>query len=110
MSADFFHTSRWCPQTDIVMRPGVEVIILVDLPGLQRQHVELSIEQQRLLIAGDRPPDEPSGKSGTYLRLERPNGAFACTVEIPAEYDLAQAKAAYHNGILRIVVPARNGG
>ncbi|HXJ61376.1 MAG TPA: Hsp20/alpha crystallin family protein [Verrucomicrobiae bacterium] len=108
MSTNFEPPSHWSPQTDIVVRPGVEVIILLDLPGIQRQHLELSAESQRLHIAGDR-PDGERGSPATYLRMERPYGPFACSVEVPSDYDIRQAKAVYQNGILRIVVPARNG-
>jgi HSP20 family protein len=110
MSSDFPPSSHWSPQLDIVVNPGVEVVILLDLPGIQRQHLELSAERQRLHIAGERPDDEsqPRGHA-TYLRMERPHGPFACSVEVPTDYDIAQAKAFYQNGILRIVVPARNG-
>jgi HSP20 family molecular chaperone IbpA len=32
-------------------------------------------------------------------------GSFECVIEIPPGYDLAQAKAAYQNGFLRVDVP-----
>jgi len=109
MSAAPYHSPHWTPPTDVVVKPGVEVVILVDLPGLQRQDVELSVDQQRLHIVGERPDDDPDARAVQYLLVERPHGRFACMVDVPTDYDLAHAKAAYCNGILRIVVPARNG-
>ena len=32
-------------------------------------------------------------------------GSFECVIEIPAGYDLSQARAAYQNGFLRVDVP-----
>jgi len=95
--------SHWIPNTDVyVMENGV--VIKVELAGMRREDLELTIEGNRLKISGQRPDGcrEPKCK---FLVMEISYGAFESVIELPAGYDLSQAKASYQNGFLRIDVP-----
>lgn len=95
--------TQWVPNTDVyVMDAGL--VIKVELAGMRREDLELTIEGNRLRISGQRPDGcrEPKCK---FLVMEINYGAFESVIELPAGYDLTQAKAAYQNGFLRIDVP-----
>ena len=98
----------WIPNTDVYILEG-NLVIKVELAGIKREDVELSAEGHRLTISGHRPDccrNTPA--KCKFLVMEINYGAFESVIELPAEYDLSQAKAAYQNGFLRIDVPEKD--
>jgi len=71
---------------------------------MRREDLEISLEGNRLLISGQR-PDGCRTPGCKFLVMEINYGAFECVIEIPPGYDLANAKASYQNGFLRVDVP-----
>lgn len=95
--------TNWVPNTDVyVMDAGV--VIKVELAGMRREDLELTIEGNRLRISGQR-PDGCRAPKCKFLVMEINYGSFESIIELPAGYDLSEAKAAYQNGFLRIDVP-----
>ena len=80
------------------------VVIKVELAGMRREDLELTIEGNRLRISGQR-PDGCRAPKCKFLVMEINYGSFESIIELPAGYDLSEAKAAYQNGFLRIDVP-----
>ena len=95
--------AHWIPNTDVYVMDG-GLVIKVELAGMRREDLELTIEENRLRISGQRPDGCRSPKC-KFLVMEINYGAFESVIELPAGYDLTQAKAAYQNGFLRIDVP-----
>ena len=95
--------AHWIPNTDVYVMDG-GLVIKVELAGMRREDLELTIEGNRLRISGQRPDGCRSPKC-KFLVMEINYGAFETVIELPAGYDLTQAKAAYQNGFLRIDVP-----
>ena len=95
--------THWVPNTDVYIAE-TGVVIKVELAGMQRENLELVIEDHRLKISGQRGDGCRSGHC-KFLVMEINYGAFESLIELPAGYDLNQAKAAYQNGFLRIDVP-----
>jgi len=95
--------THWIPNTDVYDADG-SLVIKVELSGMCREDLELTIDGNRLMISGQR-PDGSRGPKCKFLVMEINYGPFECVFEIPAGYDLTQAKAAYQNGFLRIDVP-----
>ena len=95
--------SHWIPNTDVYSTGG-NLVIKVELAGMRREDLELTVEGNRLMISGQRPDDGRSAKC-RFLVMEINYGSFECVIEIPPGYDLGQAKAAYQNGFLRVDVP-----
>src|SRR5437899_12059425 len=92
--------AHWVPNTDVyVIDSGL--VIKVELAGMKREDLELTIEGNRLRISGQRPDGCRSPKC-KFLVMEINYGAFESVIELPAGYDLTHAKAAYQNGFLRI--------
>ena len=97
-------TGRWTPHTD-VYTCETGLVIKVELAGMKSDSLEIIVEGQRLRITGVR-PDCCRAPHCSFLVMEISYGPFASELELPSGYDLAQAKAIYVNGFLRIDVPA----
>src|SRR5438105_14634054 len=95
--------THWIPNTDVYVTER-QLVIKVELAGMRREDLELTVEGNRLMISGQR-PDGGRGAKCKFLVMEINYGSFECVIEIPEGYDLGQAKAAYQNGFLRVEVP-----
>jgi HSP20 family protein len=80
------------------------LVIKIELAGMKSENLEISVEGNRLLIRGSR-PDCCRASKCSFLLMEINYGPFERCIELPAGYDLSQARAAYLNGFLRIDVP-----
>jgi HSP20 family protein len=80
------------------------LVVKVELAGMRSEHLEITVEGNRLRISGNRPDGCRAAKC-SFLVMEINYGPFESVLEVPPEYDLTQAKAAYLNGFLRIDVP-----
>lgn len=95
--------THWVPNTDVyAIESGI--VIKVELAGMRREDLELTIEANRLKISGQRPDCCRSPKC-KFLVMEINYGSFESIIELPNGYDLTQAKASYQNGFLRVDVP-----
>lgn len=95
--------ASWTPNTDVyISEEGL--VIKVELAGMRREDLELSVEGNRLKISGQRPDGCRNGKCN-FLVMEINYGPFETVIELPPGYDLSKARATYQNGFLRIDVP-----
>jgi HSP20 family protein len=102
-AADSSSEANWTPNTDVyISEEGL--VIKVELAGMRREDLELSVEANRLKISGQRPDGCRNGKCN-FLVMEINYGPFETVIELPPGYDLSKAKATYQNGFLRIDVP-----
>lgn len=100
---EFSNEGQWVPNTDVFLTDE-GMVIRVELAGMRREDLELTVEGQRIAISGHRSDGCRDGKC-KFLIMEINYGPFYTTVDLPAGYDLTQAKASYQNGFLRIDVP-----
>jgi HSP20 family protein len=98
---------RWVPHTDAYVNEG-GLVIKVELAGLRREDLELTVDGGALRIAGQRGDGCRTGNC-TFLAMEINYGAFETVIEVPEGFDLTRAKAAYLNGFLRVDVPPAEG-
>src|SRR5262245_48021499 len=94
---------HWVPTTDVYVTDG-GLVIKVELAGMKSENLEINVEGNRLRISGSR-PDCCRATKCSFLLMEINYGPFERFIELPAGYDLGQARAAYLNGFLRIDVP-----
>jgi HSP20 family protein len=94
---------HWVPNTDVYTTDN-GLVVKVELAGMRSEHLEITVEANRLRISGNRPDGCRSPKCN-FLVMEINYGPFESVLEVPAGYDLSQAKASYLNGFLRIDVP-----
>ncbi len=93
----------WVPNTDVYVADA-GLVIKVELSGMRKEDLELTIDGNRLRISGHR-PDGCRAPKCRFLIMEISYGAFEVMIELPPGYDLSRARAAYQNGFLRIDVP-----
>ena len=96
--------AHWVPNTDVYVTNDA-LVIKVELAGMRREDLDLTVEGNRLMISGQR-PDGCRAPKCKFLVMEINYGFFESVIELPPGYDLAQAKATYLNGFLRVDVPA----
>ncbi len=82
--------------------------ICVDLAGVDRAEVDLTVEPQRVVIRGVRPAPEPTGDDDHAVQMiafEIDYGPFERIVELPLPVEVEQARAEQRNGLLWIELP-----
>src|SRR5579863_452051 len=95
--------AHWVPNTD-VYSTDEGLVIKVELAGMRSENLQITVEDTKLRISGQR-PDGCRAAKFSFLAMEINYGPFENVLELPAGYDLSQAKASYLNGFLRIDVP-----
>lgn len=96
--------THWIPNTDVYLSNG-HLVVKVELAGMRRDDLELTVESNRLMIRGQRPDGCRGSAKCKFLVMEINYGSFECVIEVPSEFDLSRASAAYQNGFLRVDVP-----
>ncbi len=90
----------WAPPVDIYERDD-SLVLLMDLPGLKREDIDLQVDSNALTIQGER-----TGAGGaTGIRLERPSGRFRRSFRVGVRINPAQVRASYRAGVLKITLP-----
>lgn len=77
--------------------------VLVELPGIDPDTVDLFVADGALYLLGNR--SRPRFEGQVYQQMELDYGPFRRQVALGADVDVAQAQATYEKGILSIVLP-----
>ena len=81
-----------------------DIVVKAELPGLEKDDIEVNLSDNRLTIRGEKKQEEEV-KRENYYRSERSYGSFSRTLELPREVQTDKVKAAFKNGILEIRLP-----
>ena len=100
-----FSSSRFQPRIDVVDE-GKILRVTVELPGMERDDLTVSVEDGALVWRGEKKQDVHSEEDGCY-RLERAYGAFTRTIPMPENADPDHALAKFDKGVLTLTVPKR---
>lgn len=103
---DVTNRGGWVPPVDIYENEARELVVKAELPGLRREDIELTVENNTLTMRGQRRPEEGI-REGQYHRLERSHGSFARSFTLPNTLDPAGVRAEYRDGVLTITLPVR---
>ena len=95
--------SIWSPQVE-VFRRGDDVVVRADLPGLDRNDVQVDLDNDVLTISGERRQHNEEQREGFY-RTERSYGQFYRAIPIPENVDRSKVKASFNDGVLEVTVP-----
>jgi HSP20 family protein len=95
----------WVPASDIY-ETEAEFVIAIDLPGIDRGALEVSVDENRLTVRGERPAGvdgrRRSGGGG------RPFGRFLSRFgPLPPTVDQKNIAAEYRDGVLSLRMPKR---
>ena len=107
-----FWPERWWPSERMgFTTPAVDlyeenddIVVKAELPGMEKDNIEVNLSGNQLTIKGEKKEEEEVKKEG-YYRSERSYGSFLRTLELPAEVQADNVKAAFKNGVLEIRLP-----
>jgi len=92
----------WIPAVD-VSETDEQVVVHVDLPGIDPEKVEILLTGNMLTVKGDSPA-EPLAKGETRHRRERPTGTFSRSIPLPAAVDAEKVSAQSRSGVLTVTL------
>jgi len=96
-------TSHWRPAVDIKEEED-RFVIYADLPGVDPEDIEITMEQGVLTLKGERSEETTKEREG-YKRVERVNGSFYRLFSLPDIADAERIEAKGKNGVLEITLP-----
>jgi HSP20 family protein len=110
--ADFGQLDRWFGDfSPRVFQPRIDVVddgdalrISAELPGMDRQDVEILVEDDALVLRGEKRLESKSEEKGCY-RLERAFGSFQRLIPLPDGVDVDRAEARFEKAVLTIRLP-----
>ena len=109
---DEFIGERW----PTIFEPGIvvppvevgetseEVFVSVQVPGLNKEDLELELNERGLTVRGEI-KKEKEDKKKNYYRQEIRHGSFSRTVELPGEVEVSKATADLEKGVLNVHIP-----
>jgi HSP20 family protein len=80
------------------------VIVRVELPGMGKEDIDITIHAGRLQIRGEKRSsgdEEPRH----YHFMERAFGRFQRSIPLPTNIDAARAEVSYRGGVITVIVP-----
>lgn len=98
-------TAQWQPRVDVKEEP-TRFVIYADLPGMDPQDIEVSMDKGILSIRGER-KSEASEDTERYSRIERRYGSFHRRFALPDSADADGISAHGRNGVLEVVIPKK---
>ena len=94
--------SGWAPALDLYQN-NENVIAIVELPGMRKEDIEISLHDGTLTISGERQAGGSDGENAE--RTERVSGKFRRSITLPSRVDAAKVSATYKDGILTVTLP-----
>ncbi len=95
--------TRWSPTCNIYDADD-SISILVEIAGMDREALDLRIEEDKLILRGSRhEPSQPV--TGRYQQMEIAFGEFELEIPLSSPVDAESAQAWYHNGFLSVLLP-----
>ncbi len=93
-------TPAWTPPLSVTENAR-ELVICVDLPGVEKDDVDLQVVENRLLLQGRR-PGAAAVAAGERFVSERPAGRFERIVPLPFPVEPERLSAQMKNGVLEV--------
>jgi HSP20 family protein len=93
------------PQVEVSHHDG-KLVVECDLPGISADDLEVSIDQNALIIAGERRTQSEVEEDDRVWRSERAYGVFRRVIPLPEGADADSAQASFADGVLEISIQA----
>jgi HSP20 family protein len=94
--------SAWSPALDLYQNTD-SVVAVVELPGMRKEDIEISLHDATLTISGERKRessnDEKAERTECYI------GKFRRSITLPTRVDANKVSATYRDGILTVTLP-----
>jgi len=105
-SAEAEIQNYWSPAVDIY-EDKESYILWIDLPGVEKDDINLKVEENSLIIKGERKSPADTEKQN-YLKAERQMGNFYRSFTLPRHIDIEAIQAKYDNGVLQLKIPKKS--
>lgn len=100
-------------QDSTILRPNLdmsmsekEYTITVEIPGVDPDAVELKIDDNNLILSGEK-KQETSEEKTAFYRMERSYGSFERVIALPEDADEDNIAASHKHGVLTITIPRK---
>jgi HSP20 family protein len=91
----------YCPPADVFYESATdEVVVRFELPGVQRDDINLFVDRRQLVIKGERRFPVAAGRS--YQQVELDYGGFERRIRLSIDIDPDNTTATYEHGILEV--------
>ena len=97
----------WAPSVDIEEKQN-SYLIKADLPGVDKENIDVKLENGILSIRGEKRTETETGKDSKQHRRERFHGTFARSFTLPDAVKADQVDASYKDGVLSLVIPKQD--
>ena len=94
----------WSPSVDIEEEED-KYVIKADLPGVEKEDIEVKLENNVLSIRGEKKTEKETGKGTKRHRTERFHGTFARSFTLPETVKADEVGASYKDGVLLLTIP-----
>ena len=98
--------SDWLPPVD-VLRDAENITVRIDVPGLDKDNIDLTVLNGRLFIRGEKRQETTEGEGKSTHRRERFYGSFERVIDLPGPVDSENIKATFRDGVLEVTAPMR---
>jgi HSP20 family protein len=96
-------SDTFSPLTDVAEEDN-KVVVTTDLPGIDKENVELSLKDNLLVISAGKGKEEETEKEG-YIRKERSFMRYYREIPLPEGVTEEGATAELKNGVLTVTMP-----
>ncbi len=93
----------WAPHIEVAERDG-KLLIQADLPGVRKDDVNVQLEEDAVIIQGQRHQENTRSEQGFY-HSERSYGSFYRMIPLPEGVNVDEANATFRDGVLHIELP-----
>lgn len=84
---------------------GDEFVLTADVPGFDREDIELKLTDSTVHITARRESEETETDEEFYVKSERARQSMSRSVRLPDRVDHDQVSATYNNGVLTVEMP-----
>jgi HSP20 family protein len=98
--------ASWVPAVDVA-ETRERFVITVELPGVEPDNVDISVENSVLTLRGERKFYRET-REEDFHRIERRFGGFARDITLPSTADPERIEASFDAGVLTIQVPKKD--
>jgi HSP20 family protein len=98
-------STLWTPQIDVQHRDNA-IVVRADLPGVRKEDVQVEVQDDALIISGERREEhEEGGDDQSYRMYERSYGSFYRSVPLPTGTKSDEIQAVMRDGVLKVTLP-----
>jgi HSP20 family protein len=92
------------PEADVIELEN-EIRVMVEMPGMRADDIELGLENNVLSISGEKRQESERGDRTTWHLSERRYGQFSRSFLLPRDVEHDRIEAGFSDGVLTVRIP-----